>query len=363
MTQRTGCRHREEKMHKKPIKEIEYRRFSWKTHRKNWSLKKSSVCQFELTFGCGLHCRHCYTDCYNKRPYLKKELGTNEVKSLLDKISRAGILWLCLTGGDPLTKRDFPDIYSYAKNKGFLITLFTNGYSMTPEIAGLLKRRPPFAIETTLNAATEDLYEKISGIKGSYAKALKGISMVLKALLPLKIKTQVTADNFSELPRIKNFIESMGLKFHPSVDLYARLNGDTAPCKLRIPAQEALNLNGRRPTENECRLSRKDQDTGLFNCTISGGDGIYIDPYGNLLPCQLIREPAFDLLGRDIEYARSRVLEYLESLGFASGSKCNGCDLRPACHWCPGRAYVETGRVDAPVGYYCGLAKAWKRSI
>ncbi|GAF88367.1 unnamed protein product, partial [marine sediment metagenome] len=117
------------------MREIQYKTFSLRTHKINWLLKRPNVCQFELTFGCNLHCKHCYTDCYNKPAYLKKELKTREVKFILDKVYKAGVIWLCFTGGDPLTRKDFLDIYSDAKDKGFIITLFTNGYSMTEEIA------------------------------------------------------------------------------------------------------------------------------------------------------------------------------------------------------------------------------------
>lgn len=45
---------------------INYRNFSLRLHKNNWQKGKPNVCQFELTFGFGLHCKHCYSDCYNK---------------------------------------------------------------------------------------------------------------------------------------------------------------------------------------------------------------------------------------------------------------------------------------------------------
>ncbi|MFQ5868041.1 MAG: radical SAM protein, partial [bacterium] len=87
------------------MREIQYKTFSLRTHKKNWLLKRPNVCQFELTFGCNLHCKHCYTDCYNKPDCLKKELKTGEVKFILDKVYKAGVIWLCFTGGDPLTRK------------------------------------------------------------------------------------------------------------------------------------------------------------------------------------------------------------------------------------------------------------------
>ena len=351
------------------MKEIQYKSFSWNTHKKNWKIKKPNVCQFELTFGCWIHCKHCYTDCYNKSAYLKKELNTQEAKFILDKVYQTGAIWLCFTGGDPLTREDFLDIYSYAKNKGFIITLFTSGYSMTKRIAKFLKKEPPFVIEMTLNGATKETYERISQVKGSFEKVKEGIGLILKNKLPLKIKTQITKYNSQEIPGIRKFIEGRGLRFRPSHELHARLNGDIASCKLRISPQELLGYDGKkRLPEDDCRrpfplersasrVTPRKSVANLFRCAVGGGDGINIDPYGNIFSCNLIRKPFFNLLKVDVDYARGRLLTLVRGRKFISSSRCNGCRLRETCHWCPGRAYVETADMEKPIEYYCELAK------
>jgi radical SAM protein with 4Fe4S-binding SPASM domain len=349
------------------MKGIRYKTFSLRTHKKNWQLKRANVCQFELTFRCDLHCRHCYTDCYNKPAYFQKELNTKEVKFILDKAYKAGVIWLCFTGGDPLTRADFLDIYSYAKEKGFITTIFTNGFSMTEEIANYLKKRPPFAIELTLNAVTKGLYENISQVKGSFEKAMQGINLILKARQPLKIKTQVTGDNLKELPEIKRFIEGLGLTFKPSPELHARLDGDLTPCALRISPEEALSLNGR--AKPDCRNENNGvkrfirQNDYLFRCAIGSGDGINIDPYGNTFSCNLIRKPNFNLLKVDITDARNKLLPLVRNKIFISNSRCKGCKIREICNWCPGRAYVEAGGMEEPIEYYCELAKQNTKGI
>lgn len=362
------------------MKELPYKKFSWQTHKKNWQLKRPNVCQFELTFGCGLHCRHCYTDCYNKPAFLNRELTTAPVKSILSKVYNAGIIWVCFTGGDPLTRGDFLDIYSYAKDKGFIVTIFSSAYSLTKKIVEYFKKRPPFVIEMTLNAASQRTYEKISQVKGSYLKAMKAVDLIVKANLPLKIKTQITRDNLEELPKIRKFIKERGLMFRPSFDLHARLNGDLAPCHLRISPRQVLSLDGKNesdcinePKEIEQRAKRiahsaeskaqsaqtepRATNDDLFRCAIGGGDGVNIDPYGNMFSCNLIRAPKFNLLKVDIEYAQDNLLSRVRGKKFATNSKCKNCKLREFCHSCPGRAHLETADREAPVEYYCKLAK------
>ncbi|MDP2923989.1 MAG: radical SAM protein [Candidatus Omnitrophota bacterium] len=343
------------------MREIKYKTFSLKFHKKNWQNRRPNVCQFELTFGCGLHCKHCYSDCYNRAQYVKRELNTKEVKFILDKVYDRGVIWLCFTGGDPLIRKDFLELYAYAKNKGFIITIFTNGYSMNKRIFSYLKDRPPFVIEITLNAASEDLYEHISRVKGSFVKAMQGINLILKASPPLKIKTQVTRDNFREIPKIKKFVKSLGLKFRPSVFLHSRLNGDLTPANLRISPQEVLHLNGnKRVPIDDCELlpqtAHRTPHTAIFRCAIAGGDGIHIDPYGNTFPCSCIRKPKINLLKEDIEAAQQKILNWVKTRYFTDNSQCQSCSIRDSCYSCPGKAGLETGDLEGRIGWFCDLA-------
>lgn len=347
------------------MEEIQYKSFSLKTHKKNWLINRPNVCQFELTFRCGLRCKHCYTDCYNKPAYLKKELNTKQIKLILDKVYNAGVIWVCFTGGDPLTRRDFLDIYTYAKKKGFIVSIFTNACSMNKKIADYLEKYPPFVIEMTLNGATKETYEKISRVKGSFEKAMRGIQLMRRAEIPLKIKTQVTRDNFPEVNKIKKFILGMGLEFKPSIDLHARLNGDLSPCDLRLSVQQVFKLNGKKkPVEDDCLLNKQPDmpktrnKRFLFRCAAGGGDGFNVDPYGNTFACNLIRKPAFNLLRVGIKEAMHKSISLVRGRVFVTNSKCKACRLINSCRLCPGRAYVETGDMEAPVDYYCQLALA-----
>ena len=124
----------------------------------------------EVTRRCPLTCLHCY----NNLPMNDREAGGQELDyaghcRLLDELADAGCLWLLYTGGEIFARRDFLDIYTYAKKKGFLITLFTNGTLVTERIADHLAEWRPFAIEITLYGLTKETYERLTGIPGSAA--------------------------------------------------------------------------------------------------------------------------------------------------------------------------------------------------
>jgi molybdenum cofactor biosynthesis enzyme MoaA len=65
----------------------------------------------------------------------QRELSKEEHFLMLDELVEMGCFWLLYTGGEIFARKDFLEIYTYAKKKGFLITLFTNGTMMVVENA------------------------------------------------------------------------------------------------------------------------------------------------------------------------------------------------------------------------------------
>ena len=164
------------------------------------------------------------------------------------------------------------------------------------------------------------------------------------------------------MPKIKEFVENLGLDFRPSSFLHARLDGDLTPCNLRISPQEVLGLNGNKQLlNNDCQLSpnpdNRTPNPDLFPCAIGGGDGIYVDPYGNLIPCLCIREPKVNLLEESVEEARKIILGWTKNKEFTTNSKCKNCPIRELCHSCPGKALLEKESLEEPLEWFCELAQ------
>src|ERR1700733_9217731 len=90
----------------------------------------------EVTRRCPLTCLHCYNNLsMSDGDASSRELTREEHYRLLDELATAGCLWILYTGGEIFARRDFLDIYTYAKQKGFLLTLFTNGTLITERVA------------------------------------------------------------------------------------------------------------------------------------------------------------------------------------------------------------------------------------
>ena len=79
--------------------------------------------QFELTFRCNEHCRHCYCPREND---IKSELTTDEIKHIIDDLREMNVVDLTFTGGDLFMRKDTFEILEYAYSSGFTINIFTN---------------------------------------------------------------------------------------------------------------------------------------------------------------------------------------------------------------------------------------------
>src|SRR4051812_31117124 len=86
----------------------------------------------ELTFRCNLACIHCYVNLPPAdRAEARRERTTDEWFAIIDQVAEAGCLWLTLTGGEPLLRPDFCDIYRHAHKRGLLLSVYTNATLIT----------------------------------------------------------------------------------------------------------------------------------------------------------------------------------------------------------------------------------------
>lgn len=108
----------------------------------------------------------------------KQRLTFGEIIRIIDRIYEAGCLWLTFSGGEPFLREDFLDIYTYARKKGFLISIFTNATLITPQIVDYLAKLPPYSIELTLNGISKQVYEQITQLPGSFTKAMEAIQLL-----------------------------------------------------------------------------------------------------------------------------------------------------------------------------------------
>ncbi len=331
--------------------------------------------QIILTYRCNLDCLHCYCKGSEDR---ERELSTRQWKKILSSLRRQGCLRVILTGGEPLIRKDFLELYSFAKRQGLLATIFTNATSFTREVVKHLTKSPPYSIEVTLNGITRETYESITQVENSFSKAISNIKSLRREKINLIIKSNCLKENQGEIPQIKAFTEKLLGRpeenrycFQYGPMIYPRLNGDKSPIEHRISFKELE------------RLRRKDRDIWqeyqrgicsripalkrdkafLYHCN-SWIREFFIDPYGQLKFCIFSHKFNIDLSKEGFsKEAYRKIFPRIRRQRFKGDSKCRDCELRPFCYRCPAVAYIETGDEEAPIPYYCEMAKKTKALI
>ena len=197
------------------MEQVSYGTFSAGVHEHYSGERVPLQVSIEVTRRCPLECLHCYNNLPMADMQAKqRELTKEEHFRILDELADLGCFWILFTGGEIFARKDFLEIYTYAKRKGFLITLFTNATIMTEEIADYLAQWPPFAIEITLYGRTRETYEALTAIPGSYDRCLRGIRLLKERGLPVKLKTVATSINKHEVMAMRQFAEEeLGVEF------------------------------------------------------------------------------------------------------------------------------------------------------
>ncbi len=320
----------------------------------------------EVTQRCNNRCIHCYNNlAAGDRAAQKKELSLDEHHRLIDELVDFGCLWLLYTGGEIFLRSDFLDIYTDARQKGLLITLFTNGTLITPNIADYLAELPPFSIEVTLYGNTRETYEAISGVHGSYDRCINGIRLLLERKLPLKLKTMAISRNKDEIFDMKRFAEQeLGLDFKFDAMVNPRRDCSQSPLDVRLSPQEIVELDLEdtdRVAEWKAFLDRFDRPTvnpekidKLYQCG-AGYQSFAIDPSGKLSACVLSTH-TYDLRKGSFKEGWEDYLFSLRQIKITRKTKCTDCRLQMICGICPANSELECHDAEAPIDFLCEVA-------
>jgi len=344
---------------------ISYGEFSLALHQKLSDKRAPMDVTLEITRRCPLECQHCYNNlAMGDLAARNRELSKDEYFALLTDLADLGVMWLLFTGGEIFARKDFLEIYTFAKQKGFLITLFTNGILINEKIADYLRQFPPFAIEITLYGRTREIYEALTQMPGSYDRCIRGINLLLERGLPLKLKTVGTKVNRHEVASMKEFAEQeLGTEFKFDSLINPRIDCSQAPLNVRLSAEDVVALDMHWPkvaAEHRKSLAREiDKPPARFDTVYSCGGGVKsfaVDPYGHMSICVLSHQDTYDIRTGSARAGWDHFLLKVRQRKATRPTKCTGCRLRAVCSMCPANGELENGDPESPVEFMCEVA-------
>lgn len=346
---------------------LSYSAFSESLHNRLAGLRLPQSGTIEVTRRCPLTCLHCYNNLPMADASARtRELSYDEHCRLLDELANAGCLWLLYTGGEIFARRDFLDIYTYAKKKGFLITLFTNGTLVTERVADHLVEWRPFAIEITLYGYTKETYERLTGIPGSYEKCMRGIRVLVERGLPLALKTVAVSTNRHEIPDMQRFAEEeLGVRFKFDSMINPRIDCSQSPLEVRLTPEESVALDLADPKRSDEWVKFADHVRGALEATPPAGtayqcgggvNSFAVDPYGGMSICVLSEAHKYNIRVGNFREGWEEFLWRQRSKKITRPTKCVSCTLKSVCGMCPANGELENGDPEAPVDHLCHVA-------
>lgn len=314
----------------------------------------------ELTRRCNLRCIHCYVGGAARGGAL--ELGTGAVLALIDEACAAGCLHLLITGGEPLLREDFAEVYRHAKLRGLLVTVFTNGTLIDEPTLDLFAELPPHLVEVSLYGASPRTCERITGVAGSCERCLRGVRGLLARKVRVGLKTVLMTENLGELDAIRKIADDLGVRFRFDAEIFPRLDGAADPLRLRVPParvpREELRERGkRRQWVRHFERTRGAPVTDSLYACGAGVTGFHVSAAGTLQPCLMVGRIGHDLSAGGFGVGWREVVGRISEQKVGGESACPGCEKRHLCGYCPGLFALESGSERVRSAYVCAIGE------
>jgi 12,18-didecarboxysiroheme deacetylase len=178
------------------------------SHLLQFSEDKRPVVVWNVTRKCNLKCVHCYAQATEEAPV--DELTTAEGKTLIDDLAAFGAPVMLFSGGEPLVRKDLPELAAYAVDKGMRAVISTNGTLITPPVARTLKSIGLSYVGISLDGM-KPINDKFRGVPGAYDKAIEGIRNCQDAGIKVGLRFTINRFNVDEIPAIFDLLEAMDI--------------------------------------------------------------------------------------------------------------------------------------------------------
>ena len=324
----------------------------------------------ELLPECNFKCIHCYAA--SDRIYRKHSLTTAEICTIIDTLFEHNCVELYFTGGECLLHKDFFEIYKYAKTKGILVIVLTNGSLIGQQHIDFWLEYPPELISITLYGASENTYEAITGNRKGFNQVMQAISLLKKNRIRFELKIIGMQQNYNDILAMRDFIRSCGqVNSILAWDIRPMNNGEIAPLAFRVTPKQAMDIERqdieRREFLNYLALDiRRTQKTErqkngyLYPCA-AGYQFVFITHDGYMQSCVKAVEPRYDLIHGNFDEGWEFLGQEFVYKKASTNFKCLHCDKFRYCGQCSAAFASEMGNPEKPVPFFCELGELRKQ--
>ena len=346
---------------------IEQKLFMWAE-----SCKEPIYGVLELTPMCNMNCDMCYVRLSREEMDNQgKMLSLERWLELAREMKDAGVLFVLLTGGEPLLYPWFKELYLELLNMGMVVTVNSNGTLMNDEWIEFFSQHKPRRINITLYSHHEEGYIKLCHYKG-YEKAVNALKKLKERNVAVKINCSLTKHNVESYKQVIDLGKELDIPVFADTymapatrercrpfDFEGRLDAKKA-ARVRIQVlrkemgDEVFKESARLHIDLAENTPVGESKKGGMKCK-AGKCSYTINWRGEMIPCVIMSAPSVDTTGKDFKDCWKEIVCKTEKIFMSE--KCQQCTLRKVCNVCPTYSLLETGKYSGVPEYLCEYTK------
>ena len=340
----------------------------------------------EMTPLCNMNCDMCFVRLSREEMEAQGRLrSAEEWLTIAEQMRKAGVLFLMLTGGEPLLYPDFRELYLGLRKLGFILTLNTNGTMLDEEWAGFFAENPIRRYNITLYGADDAAYQRLCHFPGGFERTMRAIRLLQERELSFKLNYSVTRENAPELERVLALCRDIHI--HCAINTYMLPATRERSCPYhwdaRLSPEEAAHYSHEVYRAHEgsaeaflayCRsaVSAVDESAQYFEThpeakraersgCLAGRCSFTLNWQGMLRPCVMLSAPQVDVFEQGFDAGWKQIVEGMDKL--LLHEDCSVCPRRSLCDICPASALYETGSYSGKPDYLCRYAVERERLL
>ena len=318
---------------------------------------------WELTHRCNERCTHCYLDVQPPQMHPTDELTTGECLRVLDQMAALGALYLTLSGGEVLLRRDWQEIATAAHAHRCVLRIFTNGLAITPAVAARLAAVHPYAVEISVYGADAAVHDAITRRAGAFTRTRRAFVLLAERGVRTVLKTPLMADNIDQFDALRALAAELGATFRYDLVLTPKRSGDRTPLRHALCYADLVE-HYRRTLPAAASAFAAPHAPGCRLCNV-GHNALVITPNGDIYPCLELPMVAGNVRRASLQtiWEEAPIWKTLGNLHADKLTVCAVCPLGSLCHRCHGLAHYEHGDLHAPSTIHCTLALARRQAL
>ncbi len=332
----------------------------------------------EITPLCNMDCNMCYVRLTKSEAKQRGHiLSALEWLQIGEEIKQAGVLFITITGGEPLLHPEFKEIYLGFRKLGMIITLNTNGTLINREWVDFFNKYPPRKINITLYGADPDVYERLCHYKEGYQKCVEAIKLLREKEIDVRISQSITKYN-NDIEKTYQFADMLGavVNTDPYMMPASRERSKKFPRDIRLSPREAAQVKFQ---SIKCEYSAKefreycqkivkqinsekiDRIEPIRVTCLAGNCSFAINWQGKLRPCIITSFPEIDVKNTGFDDAWVKLKNMIRDI--RGNESCSVCRYRTICIVCPFACYYEEGDFYKKPKYLCEYNQEFVRII